>query len=502
MDEEDVSKETQAGSSKTSKRYDCNYQGCDRSYTSGSGLRTHIMSHKGEFPYKCDYQNCDKAFLTSYRLKVHVRVHTGEKPYECETKGCKKRFNNRYRLNAHKRIHTGNTFSCSHGGCKKEFTTRSDLKKHIRTHTGERPYSCTVKGCGWSFTASHHLKSHVLTHSANRPYSCEQDGCNKTFSTPQRLQMHALRTHNKGSEYGQTSPAEKDNSESQEEITILQTVEDQLLEASMEMPSVSSHSDEAILVDTGVPSEVVDIARSQPIDSAVVNNSSLPSIQFQPEMMMDTAVSTSNSTLAHQDILANPLQPTDIPISEPNIPQNLVQPQRGVIMQCEIPASSVHTQTFAANDPLHPDNLHGLSISTHTLQVTFLALQQLFRMGALRSIFQSVMREVQCRCMPNTETISQEEITRIMNEILDPLGGLGNNPSVTLIPGDPQAVPDDDLWSILMQGNNTIEPSTETTIRNMVGNSSTVGTQTSKDNHSTQTDPSCCDCNCKQCKQD
>ena len=41
---------------------------------------------------------------------------------------------------------------------------------------------------------------------------------------------------------------------------------------------------------------------------------------------------------------------------------------------------------------------------------------------------------------------------------------------------DPQGVPVDDLWSILMQGNNAMEPSTETTIRNMVGNSSTFGT--------------------------
>jgi len=135
-----------------------------------------------------------------------------------------------------------------------------------------------------------------------------------------------------------------------------------------------------------------------------------------------------------------------------------------------------------------------------TGNISDLALQQLFQMGALRSIFQSVICEVQYRCMPNTQTISQEEIAHIMNEILDLLGGLGNNTSSMMSNSDPQGIPDDDLWSILMQGNNTMELSMETTVRNMVGTSFTVGTQTSKDDHSTQTDSSCYNCSCKQCK--
>lgn len=498
-------KETQNGASKASKRYDCNYQGCERSYTSGSGLRTHIMTHKGEFPYKCRYQNCDKAFLTSYRLKVHVRVHTGEKPYECETKGCKKRFNNRYRLNAHKRIHTGNTFSCPHNGCKKEFTTRSDLKKHTRTHTGERPFSCTVEGCGWSFTAAHHLKSHVLTHSADRPYSCDQDGCTKTFSTLQRLQMHTQRTHNKDVS---TNSIDNDSNASelnliQEEVPDLQTPNDHHpLETSTQMPSNISHPSETYLVSSTVQSELLNVGinATQSIGSTMTSNSSLASIPVQQELMMDTTVPTGISTPMQPEILMNPIQPeistnqTEM-IVNPEIPQNMAQSQMNC--RCEIPASSVHTQTII--DPLHPDNLRGLSVSTHTLQITFLALQQLFRMGALRSIFQSVVREMQCRCMPSTETISQEEMNRIMNEILDPLGGLGINQGMNSMVGDSQNFPNDDLWSILMQGNN-VEPSAETTVRNMVGNSSTVGTQTSKDDHSTQTDASCCDCTCKECK--
>ena len=494
-------KETQSSSLKTAKRYDCNYQGCERSYTSGSGLRTHIMTHKGEFPYKCRYQNCDKAFLTSYRLKVHVRVHTGEKPYECETKGCKKRFNNRYRLNAHKRIHTGNTFSCPHDGCKKEFTTRSDLKKHSRTHTGERPYSCTVEGCGWSFTASHHLKSHILTHSTDKPYACDQQGCKKTFSTLQRLQTHMQRTHSKDVDFALGEAGSSNSSEfnTTQEVSVLQASEDQ--SSTLNCEAILSTNTSELEVNGNVNHSVL---------SSVANNSSLASIPVQselPDVMMDTAISRDLTPPQ----LINPIQPeiSTVPseiLLNPEIPQNLPQPRAAgeMIAQCDLPASSVQIQTDAASDPLHPDNLRGLSISTHTLQVTFLALQQLFRMGALRSIFQSVLREVHCRCMPNTENISQEEINRIVNEILDPLGGLTNHQGAIAPPrlADPQqSIPDDDLWSILMQGNNSVGMSTEPLVRNMLSNSS-VGIQTSKD-QSTPTDSSSCSCNCtcNSCKQ-
>jgi len=481
----------QSVGTKLSKRYDCNYQGCERSYTSESGLRTHIMTHKGEFPYKCHYQNCDKAFLTSYRLKVHVRVHTGEKPYQCETNGCEKRFNNRYRLNAHKRIHTGNTFSCTHDGCKKQFTTKSDLKKHIRTHTGERPYSCTVEGCGWSFTASHHLKSHVLTHSTNRPYVCEHDGCNKSFLTQQKLLSHVQRVHNVKEQVlspAVSSPAVNDG---HEEI-VTEMVEDQLLDVSLPSVSMPQSEDQFMLPSNVqgnqilIPSSTVDqpgMANTLHTNAisqyGVTMNAEMQPNLVHPEITMNPLdTSISNSVQTQAVVMAS----TEIQLTQPEL---LINP-----IQTEIPASSVQTQTHT--DPLHPDNLRGLSISTHTLQVTFLALQQLFRMGALRSIFQSVMKEMQCRCVPNTQAMSSEEITKIMNEILDPLASF---PSVGSSQ-DFSNMPDDDLWNILMQGN-AMEQPTDTTIRNAVSSSATVGTQT--DVRDTQTEQSCCDCSCQDC---
>ena len=96
----------------------CPHPGCDRKYSSQSGLQLHIQTHhKNEKKFVCEYEGCNKAFARHNDLTMHcMRIHKSERPYKCEVEGCEK---------------VCFLFFLSY----QSFVSPSELKRHLNTHT-------------------------------------------------------------------------------------------------------------------------------------------------------------------------------------------------------------------------------------------------------------------------------------------------------------------------------------------------------------------------------
>lgn len=143
-------------------------------------LDLHYKEHKGEKIQKCDWEHCDRLFSSKEKLRNHIRCrHTNERPFQCAD--CDKAFTSPKHLKDHRLLHTGlypffgnpfvticlldeRPYACDWDGCDLRFRRRHHLVAHKRVHTKERPYDCQYPGCEMKFTKSHHVKRHFETH--------------------------------------------------------------------------------------------------------------------------------------------------------------------------------------------------------------------------------------------------------------------------------------------------------------------------------------------------
>lgn len=186
---------TTSTSSSRVKKYFCDYDNCDKSFTRPSLLTQHQQTfHQGLRPFSCD--QCDKSFTRKSHLERHLISHLNDKdkPFHCSV--CSKGCATRQQLKRHEVTHT-KSFKCPYQDCTESFYKHPQLRSHILSFHLNR-LKCII--CGKSFQRPYRLRHHTEKyHNPNNlnPYSCSFSSCNKTFKTWSALQNHIKNDHPK-----------------------------------------------------------------------------------------------------------------------------------------------------------------------------------------------------------------------------------------------------------------------------------------------------------------
>lgn len=197
--------------------YACDYDGCGKSFTTGTRLRRHHATHEGRQKFACTIGGCGQTFRKHNTLQKHViQVHEGRKPFVCEEQDaqgtpCGAGFDKASPLNVHiASAHSARKYGCAicsnitqqervNAPTDNEslgFTSLLALQSHIRS---EHPPEC--QECGCKFARRVDLQMHIdaqhkcLAVGERRKYSCLEPGCGRSFTAKNNLNAHVRNSH-------------------------------------------------------------------------------------------------------------------------------------------------------------------------------------------------------------------------------------------------------------------------------------------------------------------
>lgn len=198
---------------------------CGRVCSSQANLEKHMRMHGSGPAFPCP--SCSAKFDTISELESHKSCHDPSRPYVCRL--CHLRFSTRPSLCSHYRDeHEDDVFSCKF--CSKSYAIKKSLSRHYkRWHHKEQRDAAQEKSsseqhsssqagesdedenngsedsdsdsapyfpchvCGKTFSTSENLEDHQLCHVGVKPHECSE--CGKCFVQASQLQQHQ-RMHN------------------------------------------------------------------------------------------------------------------------------------------------------------------------------------------------------------------------------------------------------------------------------------------------------------------
>uniref|UniRef100_UPI0037E7BF15 zinc finger protein 1035 n=1 Tax=Semicossyphus pulcher TaxID=241346 RepID=UPI0037E7BF15 len=218
---EDGSKSTGTGVLQTN--FSCQEDFIDKSKQNEEGNQVQSSSSKEKKIVQYQCSECDKSFTDGLMLISHLEDHgrqeQAKKRNICPK--CGKSFSRQANLEKHMRIHpkVDKTHSCP--DCSMTLSSLSDLEIHRTCHDPNRPYSC--KMCNQRFWSRPSLCNHYREAHPSDVYTCRF--CNKAYSVKKSLARHYRTWHQKELKDHKSNVQEKSCNEKQSSSQLSSTAE-------------------------------------------------------------------------------------------------------------------------------------------------------------------------------------------------------------------------------------------------------------------------------------
>ncbi|XP_037641652.1 zinc finger protein 1035 [Sebastes umbrosus] len=184
--------QVQSSSSKEKKAVQYQCSECDKSFTDGLLLISHLEDHGRQEQAKKRNAclKCGQVFASAGNLTRHMKIHVTDKKYPCPD-------------------------------CSKLIDTISDLEIHRTCHDPNRPFTCKL--CNQRFWTRPSLCNHYKEEHPDDVFTCRF--CNKAYSVKKSLARHYRRWHKKEQKNVGKTIQEKSSAEQQSSSQVSTTGE-------------------------------------------------------------------------------------------------------------------------------------------------------------------------------------------------------------------------------------------------------------------------------------